>query len=290
MNFKTYLEKRKGLIDRALDRCLPEEMEAPRAVHKAMRYSVFSGGKRLRPIIALESCLICGGRLREALIAASAMELVHTYSLIHDDLPSMDDDDYRRGKPTCHIIFGEANAILAGDALLTLAFNILARGLSPAKGVKVIMELSVAIGTRGMVGGQAMDLEASAKKTGGKNKKEAKGRRNPTCPPKLEERRRINRLKTSMLFETSARSGAIVAGAARQEIRAMSDYGGRLGMLFQITDDIMDGEYASDIKGGARPDHDMEILGRGSKSSLNIFGKKAHRLIEIVDHILERTR
>ena len=157
-----YLKQSKALIDKALDRYLPSETREPKTIHKAMRYSIFSGGKRIRPIIVLEACKACAGArpralkrryLNEALVIGCAVEMVHAYSLIHDDLPAMDDDDYRRGLPASHKVFGEANAILAGDALLTLAFNILSKHLSAQTGIKAVKELSEAIGTYGMVGG-----------------------------------------------------------------------------------------------------------------------------------------
>jgi len=271
MNFKNYIEKRKELIDRALDEYLPKGTERPKILHRAMRYSVFSGGKRIRPIIAIESCALCGGKTKDGLTVGCAMELVHTYSLIHDDLPAMDDDDYRRGRPACHKAFGEANAILAGDGLLTLAFNVLSKGLEPKKAVTAIRQVSEAIGTRGMVGGQVLDLELRNRK---KDKKT------------LDY---INRLKTSMLFEASAISGAIVAGAGKKALRAVEDYGAYLGMIFQITDDIIDGEYDASIRGKALADHDAKILAKKAKSSLKMFGGMAGRLLEIADYVLKRT-
>ena len=154
MRLEERLDKVRQSVDRALDSYLPSAAEEPRGIHKAMRYSVFSGGKRIRPLVVIEACRACGGTPKAALAAACAIECVHTYSLIHDDLPSMDDDNYRRGKPTCHKAFDEATAILAGDGLLTFAFLILARKLKPQIASCAIAELADAIGTKGMVGGR----------------------------------------------------------------------------------------------------------------------------------------
>lgn len=269
-NFKEYLDKRRQLIDKALDSFLPGGNERPKTIHKAMRYGVFSGGKRIRPIVAAEACKVCGGLLKDALAIGCAIELVHAHSLIHDDLPSMDDDDYRRGKPACHKVFGEANAILAGDALLALAFNALARGLPPKVGIGIIRELSEAIGTRGMIGGQAVDLEF-------KNRKKDR---------KLLDY--INRLKTSMLFEISAKHGAIAACAGKQKVNRMADYGKNLGILFQITDDILDGEYKAEKRAATKAVRQARLSAGIAKRALKIFGSSAKRLAEIVDYVLER--
>lgn len=255
----------RNLVDRYLDKYLPKESEEPKIIHKAMRYSVFSGGKRLRPILVIESSKACRGRLKDALPVACAVELVHTYSLIHDDLPSMDDDDYRRGKPSCHKKFGEANAILAGDGLLTLAFNIISKREDSKVTAGVVMELSESIGTKGMVGGQVIDLEF---KNRDKNKNILHN---------------INRLKTSKLFEASAKLGGITAGAAKKELSALGRYGASLGMAFQIVDDIIDGEDYVRLFGTDEAARDSEALIRRAKAALNIFGKKAKRLEEIAD-------
>src|SRR5436853_1968383 len=161
MNLRTYLAFRQKTIDRALDRYLPKENVRPTTIHRAMRYSLFAGGKRLRPILCLAAAEACGGKTSAALPAACAVECIHTYSLIHDDLPSMDNDDLRRGRPTCHKVFGDAIAILAGDALLTLAFEALAKlALDPDRRVRLIHELATASGTvGGMIGGQVNDIQ-----------------------------------------------------------------------------------------------------------------------------------
>ena len=247
------------LIEKKLDKFLPHPKKEPRILHEAMRYSTFSGGKRIRPVILIEAAIACGGSPEKAVAAGCAVELIHTYSLIHDDLPSMDDDDYRRGKPSCHKKFGEANAILAGDALLTLAFGILADEYPPATSVKMVKELSAAIGSEGMVGGQFLDIT--------KNK----------------DLDKINCLKTAKLFEASAVLGALSAFAGGKKLRAMRKYGSNFGMMFQAIDDILDGEGRSSRKSTERS------AGR-AKESLKIFGRKAGRLKEIADNLLERTK
>ncbi len=229
-----------------------------------MRYSVFSGGKRIRPILTIESARACRGSLKDALPAATAVEMVHTYSLIHDDLPAMDNDDLRRGKPTCHKIFGEANAILAGDALLTLAFNIMAKNTKPALGIKIIEELSLAIGAGGMVGGQALDL-----KFHGRAKKRM-----------IAER--INILKTAKLFSAAAKIGALTAGAQVKEIKALEQFGLDFGLSFQMVDDNLDGD-GMELKKAAS-------LVKKAKSDLKILGKRADRLKDIIKELSKRKR
>lgn len=272
IDLRTYIKSRKALIDKKLNECLPKAARKPAVIHRAMRYSVFSGGKRIRPIIAMESCLVCGGKTKNALAAGCAVELVHTYSLIHDDLPSMDNDDFRRGKPASHKVFGEATAILAGDALLTLAFNVLAKGLSPETGVRVIRALSEAVGAGGMVGGQVLDLEF-------KNKKKDK---------KITDR--INLLKTAMLFKASAESGAIAARAGKDKLRAMAGYGLCIGTMFQITDDMIDGEYSAHTRGAADVCERLKHLADKAGNFLVLFGRKAHRLREIIYYVAGRVR
>lgn len=273
MNLGRHLNILKRPIDKGLDKYLPSAKERPKVIHKAMRYSVFSGGKRIRPIIVIESSRACGGRLKDAMPVACAIELVHTYSLIHDDLPSMDNDDYRRGKPTCHKVFGEANAILAGDGLLTLAFNIISNELNPKIGMAVIKEVSDAAGTRGMVGGQVMDLEL-------RSKMKDRGKQDY-----------INRLKTAKLFEVSAKTGAITAAcASKKEIRAMAGYGVSLGMAFQIVDDIIDKEGYPHLAGAEKAIMDSEILIKKAKGFLRIFGRRSSRLCEIADYVVDRIK
>ena len=248
------------LIDKNLDKFLPSAKTEPRILHEAMRYGVFPGGKRIRPIILIEAAIACGGNYREAAAAGCAVEFVHAYSLIHDDLPSMDDDDYRRGRPSCHKKFGEANAILAGDALLTLAFDLLANGYAPWIGIKMIKELSAATGSEGMVGGQALDI------AGNKNSD------------------KVSRLKTAKLFEASAALGALSTRAGKKKIATMRKYGLNLGMAFQAIDDILDGENIH-----LRKDAGISI--DKAKDALAVLGRpRAERLKKIADTILTRSK
>jgi geranylgeranyl diphosphate synthase type II len=212
-------------VDARLDQLIPPETMSPASVHSAIRWSLFAGGKRFRPALLMATGEVFGARPRDLLDTACALEMIHTYSLIHDDLPSMDDDDLRRGRPTCHIRFGEATAILAGDALQTLAFQAIAEdeGLSPAVRVRVISLVARASATpQGMVAGQAYDLEGDARDVSG------------------DDLERIHHHKTGALIMAAARSGAIIAGALETEIEAVTRYGGALGLLFQITDDLLD--------------------------------------------------
>ena len=226
MNVASYLASKKEKIDRTLDTILPKPDEYPEIIHRAMRYSVFAGGKRLRPILALASAEAVGGKEEEILPIACSLELIHTYSLIHDDLPAMDNDDFRRGKPTSHRVFGEAIAILAGDALLTLAFEQLAAVpedlVPPERKIKVIKEIASASGSRGMVGGQVVDIESEGKKVN------------------LPTVTYIHQAKTGRLITASVRIGGIVAGATPSQLDALSVYGENVGLAFQIIDDILD--------------------------------------------------
>ena len=215
----------RSLVDAALDRRLPAESVSPEKVHAAIRWSVFAGGKRFRPILLFAVGETFGAAPELLVNTACALELIHTYSLVHDDLPSMDNDDLRRGRATCHIRFGEATAILAGDALQTLAFKIAAEdeSLSPAKRVLLLAEIAKASGTPyGMVAGQACDLEAESR---------------AVSASELEQ---IHRLKTGALIIAAARCGAIIAAASETELAAITDYAAQLGLLFQITDDLLD--------------------------------------------------
>ena len=254
----------KKLVEESLDRYLPKGSEEPKTLHRAMRYSVFSGGKRIRPLLTLESCLACGGRVALAIPGACAVEIVHTYSLIHDDLPSMDNDDYRRGRLSCHKKFGEAQAILAGDALLTLAFNLISKNCDPETGMRLVKELSEAVGTRGMTGGQAFDIELGLRS---RNKKITA---------------KINRLKTAKLFEASVRIGGICAGANKKKISALGAYGAYFGEAFQAIDDLLDGQSAFSRK-------DTAAIIDKAKSSLKIFCKKSKKLEEIAELVSART-
>ena len=224
-DLQRFFTNTRALIDSTLDRLLPSGSVEPVNVHSAIRWSVFAGGKRFRPLLLLATGETLGASEEMLLSSACALEMIHTYSLIHDDLPAMDDDELRRGRPTCHVKFNEATAILAGDALQTLAFRTIAaeEKLSAEKRVRLVSELAVAAGTpEGMVAGQAHDLQAESQGVAG---------------AKLD---RIHRLKTAALIIASARGGAIIADASEKELRAISNYAAQLGLLFQITDDLLD--------------------------------------------------
>jgi geranylgeranyl diphosphate synthase type II len=225
MDLRDYLSVRTARINQALDRLLPLEGEPPESIHRAMRYSVFAGGKRIRPILALAAAEASGGESGGVEEAACALELIHTYSLIHDDLPALDNDDLRRGRPTNHKVFGEAIAILAGDGLLTMAFQVLSRcdRVGAEVRIRLIEELSAAAGTvGGMIGGQAFDIEGEGK------------------APSAQLLEAIHRAKTGALLCSSVRLGAIYAGAPEAKLEALSRYGSHIGLAFQIVDDILD--------------------------------------------------
>jgi len=231
-----YLKERRQVIDGLLDKYLPSEEAEPKSLHAAMRYSVMAGGKRLRPILALTACEYCGGSVdgkdRPIHWAATALEMVHTYSLIHDDLPCMDDDDLRRGIPTCHKKFGEAVAILAGDALHDLAFSLMARTGS----TEAVAELAQAIGTDGMLGGQIADVEAEG--------------RDVTRDDIIN----IHTRKTAALIRCSVRLGAMLGGVDANLLSRLTRYGEKVGLAFQIIDDVLD------IEG------DQKLLGKNTGS------------------------
>ena len=221
---KKYWQERGALIEERLEMLLPAESVYPPAIHQAMRYSVLAGGKRLRPLLVMAAAEAVGGRGADVLDVACAMEMIHTYSLIHDDLPAMDNDDYRRGKLTSHKVYGEGVAILAGDALLTYAFEVMAATKAADQGrlLRVIREVAEAAGTRGMVGGQVVDLESEGKQIAHRT---------------LEY---IHRAKTGALFRASLRAGAILGGATEKQLGSLTAYAEHFGLAFQITDDILD--------------------------------------------------
>jgi geranylgeranyl diphosphate synthase type II len=224
MDLAAYLKSRQQMIDRALDRFLPRESAPPPTIHKAMRYSLFAGGKRLRPILCLAAAESCKGKLSAAIPLACAMECIHTYSLVHDDLPSMDNDDVRRGRATCHKVFGDGIAVLAGDALLTVAFEIAARA-KPARRYsmsEILREIAVAAGSRKLIAGQVADLEAEGRKVS------------------RDELRYIHENKTSAMITTSVRLGAMSANAEPKKLGALTKFGYSLGLAFQVIDDILD--------------------------------------------------
>ena len=229
MKLPEFFEEDRVVVDAALEQFLPPESTRPASIHQAMRYSVFAGGKRIRPILCMETARIFTPDIAAALHPACAIEMIHTYSLIHDDLPALDNDDLRRGKPTCHKKFGEAAAILAGDALLTLAFEtISATPIAAAQSVAIVKEVSSAAGTiNGMVGGQVADIEAERQKI---------------QPEMLEY---IHRSKTAALIRASVTSGALCAAAPADDVARLRRFGETIGWAFQVTDDILDVEESS---------------------------------------------
>ncbi len=233
MKLPEFFEEDRLAVDASLDRLLPSENAAPVSIHTAMRYSVFAGGKRIRPILCLETARIFSEDVSHGHFPACAIEFIHTYSLIHDDLPALDNDDLRRGKPTCHKKFGEAIAILAGDALLTLAFETIGKSsVSADRRVSMLTEISTAAGTvNGMVGGQVADIEAEGHRVG---------------PEMLEY---IHRSKTAALIRASITAGAISAGAPPEEVTRLRSFGETIGWAFQVTDDILDVTESSSVLG-----------------------------------------
>jgi geranylgeranyl diphosphate synthase, type II len=227
VDIQRYLQEQKARVDEALAQYLPGEENYPPAIFQAMRYSVFAGGKRVRPILAIAAAEALGGTAEDVLPLACGLECIHTYSLIHDDLPALDNDDYRRGRLTNHKVFGEANALLAGDALLTFAFELMGDArhwthFVPERVVQVIHEVASAIGTFGMIGGQVVDLQMEGQ---------------DIDLPALQY---IHAHKTGALIRTSVRSGAILGGGSPAEIEALTNYGTHIGLAFQIMDDILD--------------------------------------------------
>lgn len=288
----SFLPEWRAKIDEELNRLLPHETTKPSVVHSAIRWSVFAGGKRFRPILLLATGETLGAKSEDLLSTACALEMIHTYSLIHDDLPSMDDDDLRRGRPTCHVRFDEATAILAGDALQTLAFQTIASDekLAAAIRVQIINELTQAAGTPdGMVAGQAEDLDAESRKISG---------------TELEQ---IHRLKTGALIIAAARCGAFIAGANESELKLITGYAAQLGLLFQITDDVLDVTATAEVL-GKTPGKDIRaskatypsIYGlaaaqeraasvhREACATLEQVARPTERLRAIADYILER--
>jgi len=287
-----YLDTDSALVDQALDRYLPPADAYPPSIHQAVRYSATAGGKRLRGILCLETGRLFGGNEESLLRLASALEMVHSYSLIHDDLPALDNDDLRRGQPTCHRAFGEATAILAGDALLTLAFETLAAPGLPRDDLKlrVLYELAGAIGTRdGMIAGQVVDLEAA------KSGADATG---------VEF---IHSAKTGALIRASVRGGAVYADAPEADIACVTAYGSKIGLAFQIVDDLLDLLGSREAMGkGVRKDgqqhkathpglHGIEKsrqvaagLVEEACALLAPYGGRADRLREIADYLIAR--
>jgi len=260
MDVKVYIKNKKKIIDKALNKYLPTANTRPRILHKAMRYAVFPGGKRIRPILTIAAFEACKGRAKEILPVACAMEFIHTYTLIHDDLPCMDNDDSRRGKPTCHKKFGEDIALLAGDALLTLAFGI----LSESDNVKVISEVSEAIGSCGTIGGQVADMRQKT------------------------DLDYIATHKTGALFQAAVKSAGIYKGIGPKKLRALEGFGKYLGFTFQLVDDLLDKDGYVKFYGEAHTKKMAELLSKRAKSYLDIFGNRAKKLLDITDLILDR--
>jgi len=286
-----FFEEDRLAVDAALERLLPPESALPASIHQAMRYSVFAGGKRIRPILCLETARIFAPEIAAALHPACAIEMIHTYSLIHDDLPALDNDDLRRGKPTCHKKFGEATAILAGDALLTLAFETIgATPIEPARCVAIVKEVAGAAGTvNGMVGGQVADLEAE-------------GRR--VAPEMLEY---IHKSKTAALIRASVTAGALCAGASAEAVARLRRFGEAIGWAFQVTDDILDVEESSAALGktagkdiaqqkatypaihGLQRSHEIaHRLANKAVAELAPYGERAGRLRQVAEFLVIR--
>lgn len=290
--FQTHLRDASASIDAAIRACLSESTGAPPCLVEAMRYSLDSGGKRLRPALVLWSCELCGGAAESAMPAALAVECIHTFSLIHDDLPAIDNDDFRRGRPSNHKQFGEAAAILAGDAILSLAFEILSRQATDAgTTVALIRELAEATGSRGLIGGEIDDLESESHTAS------------------VDAVARIHSTKTARLFQAACRLGALSAGADGSQISALSTYGHELGMAFQAADDLLD--VTGSFENMGKPVQKDEVAckqtyaravgieearriaiahSRRAASALAPFGDQAARLIALARYVVERER
>jgi geranylgeranyl diphosphate synthase type II len=291
MAYPNFFDENHRLIEAALEQLLPSADTPPATIHQAMRYSVFAGGKRIRPMLCLEASRIFSAETKAAIEAGCAVEFIHTYSLIHDDLPALDNDDLRRGKPTCHKQFNEATAILAGDALLTLAFETLSRIPADAsRCVAVIREVSSAAGTRnGMVGGQVADIEAERK------------------PVTAEMLSYIHRSKTAALIRGSVIAGAICGGGESEDVERMRRFGDNIGWAFQVVDDILDVEESSAALGktagkdqaqqkatypalfGLRKSREFASeLATKALGELSVYGERASRLRELAEFLVLR--
>jgi len=281
MNLEPYLKSRQKTIDRALERYLPKEKTRPPTIHKAMRYSLFAGGKRLRPILCLAAAETCGGKIDNALPLACALECIHTYSLVHDDLPSMDNDDFRRGRPTCHRV----------DGLLTIAFEIVSRAKTPRHYDMSILlrEIAMAAGSQKLIAGQVADLEAEGRKID------------------MAGLRYIHENKTAAILTTSARLGAMSANADAKKLAAITKFGRALGLAFQIIDDILDVTQTSEklgksagkdaaakkatypaVIGLKKSRLEAKRLTRRAHNALSIFDGKAEALHALANYLLER--
>ncbi len=291
MELKAYLAARQKEIDRALDRLLPKASAKPATIHRAMRYSLFAGGKRLRPILCLAAAEACGGKIAPALPLAGAVECIHTYSLIHDDLPSMDNDDLRRGRPTSHKVYGEGIAVLAGDALLTAAFEMLTHADLPRRYpmAAVVRELAQGAGSQRLIAGQVADLEGEGKKIN------------------RAGLRYIHENKTAAMLATSVRLGAMSADASGRQLAAVTKFGNSLGLAFQVIDDILDVTQTSEklgksagkdvaaakatypaIIGLQKSRKEAQRLTQEADAALSPLGSRAETLRAIARHLLDR--
>ncbi len=293
MDLEKYLAELKSAVDAHLDHLLPAEREDPPTIHRAMRYSVFAGGKRVRPILILAAGESLGGARDTMLHLGAAVEMLHTYSLIHDDLPALDNDDLRRGRPTCHKVFGDAIAILAGDALMTRSYQVLSElpHVSDATRLAILREIAYATGTvEGMIGGQVVDLESEGK---------------PICAAVLEY---IHRSKTGALLTACTRCGALAAGANSAQLHALTEFGRKIGLAFQIIDDILDMTTSSDklgktagkdqkVKKATYPAlygietsrHKAQELIHGAVEEIRDLGSRAAPLLELAQFVCSRT-
>jgi len=272
MDLKQYISDRCSLVDAALDRYLPPETELPASLHSAMRYSIFAGGKRIRPVLLLAACDAVGGSIETAMPAACAMEMIHTYSLIHDDLPAMDDDDLRRGRPTNHKIYGDAVAILAGDALLTEAFVLMSKpahnAVDPSSMLMIIQEIARCAGSHGMVGGQVVDMESEGK-----------------SDIDLATVQYIHTHKTGALMKASVKAGALAGGANPEQLQALTRYGEAIGLAFQIADDILDIEGTTEEIG--KDAGSDQARGKATYPAVMGIGDAKRRAAELVEMALE---
>ncbi len=294
MDIKVYLTKKKEAVDRTIEKLMPPAAAFPAVIHEAMRYSLFAGGKRVRPVLAIAAAEALGAKTAGVLPIAASLELIHTYSLIHDDLPAMDNDDFRRGRPTCHKVYGDAVAVLAGDGLLTMAFEVLSdpklqRTLPASALLSIIKEIATASGVFGMVGGQVVDMQSEGKEIDF---------------PTLEY---IHTHKTGALIRASVRVGAIYAGAAKPQYLALTRYAEMTGLAFQIADDILDitstqetlgKDIGSDLKKGKKTFPSFYGLDESRRRAREVvdnalgalkgFDRKADPLRELAKYIINR--
>ncbi|MBU4484797.1 polyprenyl synthetase family protein [bacterium] len=295
MNLKEYIKKHQARVNEELKNYVNSYGKFPKTIFDSMNYSLEAGGKRVRPILAIAACEACGGNAEKAMPVACALEMIHTFSLIHDDLPAMDDDDYRRGKLTNHKVYGEAVAVLAGDGLMTLAFSILSNpdfvnSITPKAAIEIIADISKATGVLGMIGGQVIDMESQGKKI------------------TINELETLHNLKTGELITISVTSGAKVAGATSEQVEAIRKYGEATGLSFQVADDILDivsttEELGKDVGSDVENEKATFPALIGLEASreranklmneaieyLSVFDEKADPLREIARYIVERT-